>query len=198
MEPKKWTINKKEELINTGFMQLYALDCELPEEGKKHIFTSVGLKDWVIIMAIQKGDAGVITVKQHRLATDEITTELPAGAVDVGEDALEAAKRELLEETGYTSDMWVHLHSMNVNPAIETNQCHCYIALNCEKSGEQDLDPDEFVTVEVVDRDKYYPAMFSNSLSVLCAYIGEQFLDYSIKQAKKSVNNTNGDSTNEN
>ncbi|MDT3387945.1 MAG: NUDIX hydrolase [Bacteroidota bacterium] len=197
MEPKKWEIKQKEKIYDTGFMQVYAMDCELPDEGKKHIFTSVGFKDWVIVMAVKKEDLSIITVKQHRLGTDEITTELPAGAVDKGEDTMTAAQRELLEETGYTSNTWIRLHSMNVNPAVETNQCHFYLALNCEKTGNQDLDPDEYIIVESVARDKYYPAMFSNSLSVLCAYMAEQFLDYSIKQAKESAKNTNKGESNE-
>jgi len=191
MNPKKWNIVGKEEVLNTGFLKVHALKCELPEENKTHIFNSVELKDWVIVFALTT-DGQLIVVKQHRLATDKITLELPAGAVDAGEDPQEAAKRELLEETGYTTSLLVPLHSMDVNPAIETNQAHFFLASGCTKVGEQDLDPDEYVTVDLMSYDDFYPAIFTNSLSVLCAYMANQFINNALADAEnEQIKNQN-------
>ncbi len=60
-------------------------------------------------------------VKQYRHGSDSITLEFPAGMVDPGEDAKETAKRELLEETGYTSQSIVLVGKVNPNPAFMTN-----------------------------------------------------------------------------
>lgn len=184
MEPKKWNIVNKVEVLDTGFLKVHALNCELPDEHKTHIFNSVELKDWVIVFALTEAGE-LITVRQHRLATDKITDELPAGAIDDGESPTEAAKRELLEETGYEAKKMILLFDMDVNPAVETNRAYFYMATFCKKVDDQDLDPDEYVEVKLVDYKDFYPAMLTNSLSVLCSYMADQFIDYVLDKAKE-------------
>ena len=67
------------------------------------------------------------------------------------EDALEAARRELLEETGYESDEWTHLLTIPSNATIADNYAHIFMAKNCKKVGSQDLDDTEFLNVHRVD-----------------------------------------------
>jgi ADP-ribose pyrophosphatase len=70
------------------------------------------------------------------------------GVVDRGEDPLAAAKRELLEESGYESDDW---RLLSAAPATDTGQIrwttYVYLAKNCRKSAEQNLDPGEKIEV---------------------------------------------------
>ena len=74
----------------------------------------------------------LILVEQYRHGVDNITLEIPGGAVDKGEKSLDAAKRELLEETGHTSSEWVSLGEVQANPAFMTNTCATFLALNCK------------------------------------------------------------------
>ena len=90
-----------------------------------------------------------------------MTIEFPAGGIERKdgkeyggeddlntEDALAAAKRELLEETGYTSDEFVHLLTIPANATIADNYAHLYMAKNCRKVAGQSLDEMEFLNVE--------------------------------------------------
>ena len=84
-------------------------------------------------------------VDQYRHAVGQIRTEFPAGVVDAAETPLAAIKRELLEETGYASEQWHRLGSAPVNPALQTNRIHCFLALGAQKIAEQDLDEGEAI-----------------------------------------------------
>lgn len=65
------------------------------------------------------------------------------------EDALAAAKRELLEETGYLSSEWTHLLTIPSNATISDNFVHVYMAKNCRMAARQHLDETEFLNVEL-------------------------------------------------
>jgi 8-oxo-dGTP pyrophosphatase MutT (NUDIX family) len=100
--------------------------------------------DWVDVIALT-GDRNVVLVDQYRHAVGEIRTEFPAGMVDEAEEPILAIKRELLEETGYASQEWHLLGSAAVNPALQTNRIHCFLALGAQKVAEQDLDEGEAI-----------------------------------------------------
>ena len=95
-----------------------------------------------------------------------MTTEFPAGGIEredgkeygssqngenaqdiSAEDAFDAAKRELLEETGYESDEWSYLLTIPSNATIADNYAHIFMAKNCRKVSGQDLDDTEFLNV---------------------------------------------------
>lgn len=62
-----------------------------------------------VVICAQKDDGNILLVKQYRYAVKSVQTELPAGRLEKGEDPLEAAKRELREETGYIAKNWKSL-----------------------------------------------------------------------------------------
>ncbi len=73
---------------------------------------------------------------------------------DATEEALEAAKRELLEETGYESDEWRHLLTVPSNATISDNYAYIYAAGNCRKVTGQELDVTEFLNVVLLTEDE--------------------------------------------
>src|SRR5690606_19716382 len=77
--------------------------------------------------------------------------EVPGGSLDPhrAEDPLDAAKRELQEETGFTSDSWKVLGVHSPNPAIQANKLHTYLAVNCKKTHDLSLDPYEDLEVHL-------------------------------------------------
>lgn len=96
----------------------------------------------------------VTLVRQHRVAVDRVTYELPAGKRDAAqEDPLLCAKRELEEETGLTAAHWQELGCMMTTPAFCTERIWLYLATGLTQA-QQHLDEDEFVGVEVMPLSK--------------------------------------------
>jgi len=77
----------------------------------------------------------LVLVEQFRFGAGKFFTELPAGIIDEGEEPLQAAKRELIEETGFISQEWSLLGTSYINPSYVDNVCHHYLARNAKFSG---------------------------------------------------------------
>ena len=108
--------------------------------------------DWVTIVAITK-DGKIVMVEQYRFGVGEITIEPVAGMVDAGEDSLCAAKRELLEETGFAQGNWQYLGSVQANPAIHNNLCHHWLVEGVELVQAPTPDAGEAIRVHLMTLD---------------------------------------------
>lgn len=83
-----------------------------------------------------------ILIKQYRYAAGGYIWEIPAGTLNPGESPLECAKRELVEETGYSSDKLEKLTEIVPVPGYSDERIHIYLATGLEKAV-QNLDKDE-------------------------------------------------------
>lgn len=124
---------------------------EHPRDRSEHPRIIVDCVDWVNIIPVTRDDR-VVLVRQYRAGIDDVTLELPGGMVDRGEDPQLAATRELEEETGYRPAKVVPLGWCHPNPAIQTNKCFSYLALDCEPVGATHMDSGEDIAVELVGR----------------------------------------------
>lgn len=122
--------------------------CELPS-GKNHKAFVLEFDSWANVVALTKDDQ-VVLVKQYRHGVQEMSLELPGGVVDAGEDPLSGARRELLEETGYSAGTMVEVGRIYPNPAIQTNALYCYLATGAELISEQHLDEAEEIEVHLM------------------------------------------------
>ncbi|WP_208622008.1 NUDIX domain-containing protein [Bordetella genomosp. 12] len=91
-------------------------------------------------------DGRVLLERQFRYPVERVMTEFPAGKLDPGEDPLACAKRELLEETGYTAAQWARAGALHLAIAYSTEIIHIYFARGLS-AGERRLDEDEFLDV---------------------------------------------------
>ena len=123
-------------------------------------------RNYIIVVATDT-EGNYLLVKQFRQGIRKVTLEFVAGGIErsdgkeyggaddlSAEDGLSAAKRELMEETGYESDEWTHLMTLPANATIADNYAYLYVAKNCRKVGGQSLDEMEFLHVEKRTKDE--------------------------------------------
>lgn len=92
----------------------------------------------------------VLLVRQYRLPAGKDLWELPAGRLDPGEKPLQAAKRELIEETGYRAQTMNPIGEFYSSPGVMTEVMHVFAASGLEPVG-QALEPGEKIVPEIVD-----------------------------------------------
>ena len=95
-------------------------------------------------------DGDVVLVRQYRHGVGDVLLELPGGVVEDGEEPVDGARRELLEETGYAASTVVEVGRIYPNPAFQTNPLYCFLALDAEKVSGQNLDAGEDIEVQLV------------------------------------------------
>ena len=128
-------------------------------DGKKSAFFRLNSPDWVTIVplvenpAVGPGRRMFLTVKQFRHGSGRLSLEFPAGMIDKGETPLQAAERELLEETGYRGNL-IHIGDSNPNPAFMSNRTHTFLAADAVFVREQTPDAHEFIETELMEPDE--------------------------------------------
>ncbi|MCA8961842.1 MAG: NUDIX hydrolase [Planctomycetes bacterium] len=144
-----------------------------PRTGTEHSYYVIEAPDWVNVIAVTT-DEQIVLIRQHRAGTGHATLEIPGGMVDPGETPLEAARRELSEETGFVSDDWTELGRVSPNPAIQSNSCFTFLARDARRAGPQQLDGTEDIAVELHHREALHERITSgeidHALVVAAAY----------------------------
>lgn len=104
----------------------------------------------IVVLAVDDSDSRkaplLLLERQYRYSADARIWELPAGRVEPGEDRLAAAKRELLEETGFTASKWRQALSFYASPGLLDEVMHVYLARGLKKGKAQPED-DERISV---------------------------------------------------
>lgn len=176
-----WKEIRTEHVVQDEWIDFRRSAYRFPDGNVFEPFYSYSRKDYVVIVATDE-EGRYLCVRQFRQGIREVTTEFPAGGIEMSdgreygcdralgasEEALNAAKRELLEETGYVSDEWSYLLTVPSNATMADNYAHIFAAGNCRKFGEQRLDETEFLNVrkhsaaeiqEMIDRGKFQQAI---------------------------------------
>lgn len=137
---------------------------ELPDGLQIEDFYTVTVPDAAMIVALTVSNE-VLLKKEFRYSCGEDMIECPAGTFEVDEtDPLAVAKRELLEETGYTSEDWTYLGETRESTAKLTNKMHIFMAQNCVRVGEQHLDKTEHLDLMVVPLERAVEMVMKNEI----------------------------------
>ena len=174
-------VNKKIALTTPPFT-VEEVDFEIAGKAAPHPYFRLACPDWVNVLPIT-ADGRAILIKQPRAGSAKYVLETPGGVIDPGErDPTMAALRELEEETGFTSQRILPLASINPNPAVQTNRCHLFLALNCHLNPTRRHfpDPDESIEVHVVDVNALDGMVrtgeIDHALAALCIMLAQKYL----------------------
>jgi len=170
-DPQPWKLIKQEAGPN---LKLFASRFEYrqnPRNGKELECLVLDSRDWVNIVALTKEREAVL-VKQFRFGSASVTIEIPGGIVDLGESHGEAARRELREETGFSTDQWVYLGASEPNPAIMNNLCHHWLAKDVILNHRVSLDEGEDITVITAGLEEIRDAVSSGRMRHALAITG--------------------------
>ncbi|MEE1185996.1 MAG: NUDIX hydrolase [Acutalibacteraceae bacterium] len=116
----------------------------------------------VCIAALNENNE-ILLIKQFRSPYSEVIWEIPAGKLEVGEDALECGMRELSEETGFTAQNWFDIGKLYPTPGYCTEILYTYLATNLTP-GNTHPDEDEYVDTYFIDIDKSVEMVMSNEI----------------------------------
>lgn len=140
---RNWTVSRSQPIHKDRWIDVRADDCVTPTGIEIRPYYVLTYPEWVHVVALTPDD-GLVLVRQYRHGAGEVFLELPGGAVDAADASVEAAaRRELLEETGFETPRWEHITTLHANPATHTNRLHTYLALGAVPGRPQQLEPGE-------------------------------------------------------
>lgn len=152
-EKLKWKCGEKKSLLKTVVFDVTS-STNIWTDGQKEVqgdYIVLDAPDWVIVIPELEdkvaGRRDFFMVKQWRHGSKCLSVEFPGGVIDKGEEPEEAARRELLEETGCRAGKLEKLGQVNPNPALFSNKVYIFLAQDLECTNTQNLDNDEFVNV---------------------------------------------------
>ena len=161
---RPWEILKSRYLLEREWMNVREDRIRLPDGRELEEFHVIEYPDWSCIYCTTESGEAVL-VEQYRHGIGRFSLELPAGEICKGETPLEAAQRELLEETGYEATEWTFLGRCAPNPSKQTSHAHLFLARGARLVGCQNLDDTEEITVRLLDPAKLLELTHSGEIT---------------------------------
>lgn len=160
---EKWKTLDSEYIIRRPWLTARRDRLMMPDGTIHPEYYVLEYPTWVNVIAIDR-EGRFVMVRQYRHGLDDIFTELVAGVAEEGETPLEAARRELREETGYEGGEWELLTVLSANPGSQNNLTYSFIARGVEPAGRRHLDVTEDVEVVVLNRDELFNLLSSSQM----------------------------------
>ncbi|MEE2658014.1 MAG: NUDIX hydrolase [Candidatus Latescibacterota bacterium] len=150
-----------------------------PRTGTEHDFHILEMPEWINVIPVTRA-GNVVVIHQYRHGTEEGSLEIPGGVAEPEDGSLaEAARRELLEETGFSAEEILRIGHVAANPAIQTNRLHTFVALGAHKIQELTQEAGEDIAVDEVPMESISNLISSgqidHALVVAGLYWFEQF-----------------------
>lgn len=120
---------------------------------RSHDFYVLHGSNWVNVIPLT-AEHQVVLIEQFRHGIEEVTLEIPGGGIDENDENAEAAAaRELLEETGFVAERFIRLGNNHPNPAIQSNICETFLALNVRQIQQPIFEGTEDIALRLVPLD---------------------------------------------
>ncbi|MBO0779007.1 MAG: NUDIX hydrolase [Ktedonobacteraceae bacterium] len=142
---RPWKTLATRQVLDTPYLKIRSEEVELPEGTILSDYYIIENRGWVGIVPVTP-DGHILLNKQYKHGIGLEVLEFPAGGIDAHEeDPQLAAHRELMEETGYSSEKMEMLAEMIANPTSAATRIWWYLAFDVCKTGEQKIDPAEVI-----------------------------------------------------
>jgi len=164
-DPRRWHIQRSDGVLETPYFRLRRDEVRLPGGRIVPDYYVMENSAIVVIFAVTTDDH-LLLVEQYKHGWGDVLLELPAGMAD-SDDPLQAARRELLEETGHSAAHWELLGRFIPSPTRSTSEVFLYMAQGAAATAPQHLDANEQITVRRVPLGQVRAALNAGDVRVL-------------------------------
>lgn len=173
---EKWKTLGSEYLFRRPWLTVRKDRLQLPNGVVHNEYYVLEYPTWVNVIARTR-DGRFVMVEQYRHGLDDIFTELVAGVAEEGEEPIEAAKRELLEESGYAGGEWTQYMAISANPGSLNNLSYSFLAEGVELVSDQHLDETEDICVHLLTVDEVRSMLMNDEIkqSLMAAPLWKYF-----------------------
>jgi 8-oxo-dGTP pyrophosphatase MutT (NUDIX family) len=149
-DPRPWKVLSSEYVSKKLWYTVRLDRVELPTGAVIAEYWVSEYPPWVNVVAVTAAD-DVVLIRQYRHGLGAVHFEIPAGTTDPGDRSMEeAARRELLEETGYGGGRWSPLMTLSANPALQNNLVYTFLAEDVVPMGAADPGAGEDLRLHLV------------------------------------------------
>ncbi|MBW6472894.1 MAG: NUDIX hydrolase [Anaerolineaceae bacterium] len=168
---RPWKTLSRETILNHNkFLSVENHVVELPDGRIIPDWSWVKIPDASIVLAMTE-DEQFICFRQIRYAVEGTTLATVGGMIEENEDPLEAAKRELLEESGYAADEWVRLGKYILDPNRGVANMHLFLALGAKQVSEPIIDDLEDQDLILLSHEEIEKALLSGEFQILTSTV---------------------------
>ena len=162
-----WQVLKSSEIFTADpWLTLSVQQVRVPDGRVIDDFYQLALPDFIVVFA-ETASGEVIMIRQYKHGARRTSLTLPGGLIEKGEDPLDAAKRELLEETGYQADSWRSLGSYVVNGNLGCGHGHFFMAAGARRVREPESGDLETMEIELLTRGRLAEALRNGEVLLL-------------------------------
>lgn len=160
----KWNLLSAEIKYQKKWLTVYEQEVQLPDGRILSPYLVIHVPSFCNVFIVTEKEE-VVLVKQYRQAAGIVSIELPGGMVDPGEEPMNAALREMEEETGFSTNDMELLYTIHPNPPLENNQAWFYLAKNAKQVKNIQLDPFEDIELLKFSKQQFMEMLLTHSFT---------------------------------